>query len=114
MVEAEAGGGGGGSLQVSRSALRQAAGDAAQVSAAVGKLAGEVDGACLPAASAHAGWQFGQALAALAPAWQQHLHGQSASVSAASGNLTTSADNYETVESGLVAQSNGVLSRLVG
>jgi hypothetical protein len=111
---AEVASGAGGSFQVNRGTLRQAAEQADEISQAIGKLESGVSSACLPAASAHSGWRFGQALAAAVPSWQSHLRQQSSAVSAAGGKLTRSADNYAIVENGLVARAQAMSARLPG
>ena len=106
--------GAGGSLQVRRSALRQAAEQAGQISQAVAVLAADVPAACSPAAAAHPGWRFGGALLALVPAWERHLRGQSSAVSAAGGKLARSADTYAGVENDLVARAQAIYARPAG
>jgi predicted trehalose synthase len=111
---AEVAPGAGASFQVNRGTLRQAAEEAGQISQDIGKLGSDVSSACVPAASAHSGWRFGQALAAAVPRWESHLRQQSSAVSTAGGKLAKSADNYATVEIGLVARAQAISSRLVG
>jgi hypothetical protein len=111
---AEVASGAGGSFQVNRGTLRQAAEQADEISQAIGKLESDVSSACLPAASAHSGWDFGRALAAAVPRWEGHLRQQSSAVSAAGGKLTKSASNYEAVENDLTARAQAISARLVG
>lgn len=85
-------------FEVNPATLRHAAEQAHQISAAIGKSEPKVSSACLPAASAHSGWQFGRALTAAVPGWEGRLRQQSSAVSAAGGKLTTSASNYEAVD----------------
>jgi hypothetical protein len=106
--------GAGGSLQVRRSTLRQAAEQAGQISQAVAVLAADVPAACSPAAAAHSGWRFGGALLALVPAWERHLRQQSSAVSAAGGKLARSADTYAGVENDLVARAQAIYARPAG
>ncbi len=106
--------GAGGSLLVNRGTLWQAAEQADEISRAIGKLESDVSSACLPAASAHSGWDFGRALAAAVPRWEGHLRQQSSAVSATGGKLTKSANNYEAVEKGLVAIAQEFSAWLVG
>ena len=104
----EAAAGGSGSMQVSPGSVRSAGEQAQQISQAINKLVPEVSPACAPAASAHAGWQFGAALAALVPRWEQHLAQQASAVSAAGTKLTGSATAYTTAEDGLVSRVRAV------
>lgn len=106
--------GGGGSFQVNRGTLRQAAEQADEISQAIGKLESDVASACIPVAAAHSGWRFGQALATIVPSWEGHLRQQKSAVSATGGKLTKSADNYEAVEINLTARARAISSRLVG
>jgi hypothetical protein len=105
--------GAGGSLQVRRSTLRQAAEQAGQISQAVAVLAADVPAACSPAA-AHPGWRFGGALLALVPAWERHLRQQSSALSTAGGKLARSADTYAGVENDLVARAQAIYARPAG
>ncbi len=104
--------GGSGSMQVSPGSLRSAGERARQISQAITKLVPEVSPAGAPAASAHAGWQFGTALAAMVPRWEQHLRQQAAAVSAAGSRLTGSATAYTTAEDGLVAHVGAISGRV--
>jgi hypothetical protein len=88
----------GAGFQVSPATLRQAAEQAHQISAAIGKSEPKVSSACLPAASAHSGWHFGRALTAAVPGWEGRLRQQSSAVSAAGGKLTTAASSYEAID----------------
>jgi hypothetical protein len=111
---AEVASGAGGSFQVNRGTLRQAAQQADQISDAIGRLDPEISSACLPAASAHSGWDFGRALAAAVPRWEGHLRQQSSAVSATGGKLTKSAKNYKAVENDLTARVQAISARLIG
>jgi hypothetical protein len=111
---ADATSGASGSFQVNRGTLREAAVQADQISDAIGELEPEISAACLPAASAHSGWDFGRALAAAVPRWKGHLGQQSSALSAAGGKLAKSADNYEAAEKGVCAHVRAICSGLAG
>jgi hypothetical protein len=105
---AEVSAGGSGSLQVHRDSLRQAAGQAGEISQAVAVLAAEVSPACSSAVSAHPGWRLAGALSAMVPGWKRYLGQQAQAVSEAGGKLSRSADTYADVENNLVARVQAI------
>jgi hypothetical protein len=105
---AEVAPGGGGGFSAAPGALTSAAGRARQISAAMKRLVPAVSPACAPAASAHAGWQFGGALAASISPWEQHLAWQAWAVSAAGGKLSRSGAQYNDAESSLVGKISSI------
>jgi hypothetical protein len=105
---AEVAPGGGGGFVAAPGALTSAAGRARQISAAIKRLVAAVSPASAPAASAHAGWQFGGALAASIPAWEQHLAWQAWAVSAAGGKLSSSGSRYSSAERSLAAKISSI------